>query len=87
MPFVTHPGICVASAQLNLCPAPDGDFPNPASEGCTTFFRCANNQATMLRCPAMQTFDFLFRSCRRGTQLQCERWVSRDWCFDQCVIT
>ncbi|GFR94349.1 hypothetical protein ElyMa_006247900 [Elysia marginata] len=66
-------GLSAATAQFNLCPAPDGDFPNPASEGCTTFFRCANNQATMLRCPDMQIFDFLFRSCRSGTQLHCER--------------
>ncbi|BFZ23554.1 hypothetical protein BsWGS_26593 [Bradybaena similaris] len=63
--------VAIATAQLGLCPGPNGDFPNPNSEQCTTFFRCVQGNPILLRCPANQRFDFLFRLCRQQRVVNC----------------
>ncbi|KAK7494186.1 hypothetical protein BaRGS_00014659, partial [Batillaria attramentaria] len=60
-------------AQSPFCPAPNGDFPNPASETCSAFFRCVDGRPIALRCPSEQTFDFLQLSCRPSDDVDCER--------------
>ncbi|KAK0063749.1 hypothetical protein Bpfe_006900 [Biomphalaria pfeifferi] len=59
--------------QSNLCAAPNGDFPNPSSEQCTTYFRCIQGTPILLRCPGNQRFEFLFRVCRPQAEVDCNR--------------
>ena len=46
-------------------------MPNPASEGCVTFFRCYNYHPVLLRCGPGQQFHFGKRQCMNGRDVNC----------------
>ncbi|ESO91366.1 hypothetical protein LOTGIDRAFT_153802 [Lottia gigantea] len=48
-----------------------GDYPFPASDSCTSFYRCYNRQIFILRCPPAQNFDFARRQCRPQAEVDC----------------
>jgi hypothetical protein len=59
---------CPAAAPPFNCPS-IGDFPNPDSLDCTTYFRCfrhwdGTTRHTLVNCPGNQVFDWNFRECR-----------------------
>ncbi|XP_059160464.1 uncharacterized protein LOC131944033 [Physella acuta] len=53
------------------------DIPNPASDSCTSFFRCYRNRQYSLRCPLGQAFDFDRSRCRADNEVDCPLQLQR----------
>ncbi|KAK7094153.1 uncharacterized protein DDB_G0283357-like isoform X2 [Littorina saxatilis] len=62
-----------STQQSPFCPNANGDYPNPASETCASFFRCVQGRPLALRCPTGEAFDFLLRRCSPRDDVNCER--------------